>query len=56
MSFERDFLTVPLLSEIIGDPHFETRDRMGRDLAFFARIVTSGWSVKPRGISVDELE
>ncbi len=54
MSFDRDFVTLPILNGIIGDPHFETRDRMGREIAFMARVATSGWSNAPRGIAVDE--
>jgi cyanophycinase len=54
MSFERDFVTVAHLAGVIADPHFVTRDRMGRDLAFLARVYTYGWSAKPRAISIDE--
>jgi cyanophycinase-like exopeptidase len=54
MSFDHDFVTMPILSGIIGDPHFYERDRMGRDLAFMCRIYDSGWSLSPRTISVDE--
>jgi cyanophycinase len=25
-----------------GDPHFVTRDRMGRDLAFLCRVAANG--------------
>ena len=54
MSFDRDFVTLPILNGIIGDPHFTTRDRMGREIAFMARVATNGWSNAPRGIAVDE--
>lgn len=54
MSFDRDFVTLPVLAGTIGDPHFVTRDRMGRDLAFLCRITDKGWSSAPRGIAVDE--
>lgn len=54
MSFERNFVNLPILAGTLGDPHFATRDRMGRDLAFLCRIVASGWSAAPRGIAVDE--
>lgn len=53
MSFDRDFVNVPLLAGAIGDPHFTTRDRMGRLLAFMARMATSAGS-RFRGIAVDE--
>lgn len=54
LTFARDFATVPVLAGVIGDPHFVTRDRMGRDLAFLCRIYTNGWSGAPRGIAIDE--
>jgi cyanophycinase len=54
MSFDRDFVALPLLAGVIGDPHFAARDRMGRDLAFLCRVHQNGWSAQPRGISVDE--
>jgi cyanophycinase len=55
MSFARDFSVLPLvLQGTIGDPHFVTRDRMGRDLAFLCRVATNGWSSAPRGVAVDE--
>lgn len=54
MTFGRDFLAVPILRGIIGDPHFAARDRMGRDVAFLCRVAVSGWSAAPRSIAVDE--
>ena len=54
MTFARDFATLPILNGIIGDPHFVTRDRMGRELAFMCRVATNNWSNTPRGIAVDE--
>jgi cyanophycinase-like exopeptidase len=54
MSFARDFLSVPGLQATIGDPHFVTRDRMGRDLAFLCRQYAYGWSTTPSAIAVDE--
>jgi len=54
LTFARDFAAVPILHGIIGDPHFVTRDRMGRDLAFLCRVATNGWSTAPRGVAVDE--
>jgi cyanophycinase len=50
----RDFENITGLQGIIGDPHFVTRDRMGRDLAFMCHIYTNGWSNAPRGIAIDE--
>jgi cyanophycinase len=55
MTFDRDFSLLPILQGIIGDPHFVTRDRMGRDLGFLCRVAANGWSSAPRGIAVDEM-
>jgi cyanophycinase len=55
MSFDRDFAALPVMQGVIGDPHFGTRDRMGRDIAFLCRVATYGWSAAPRGIAVDEM-
>jgi cyanophycinase-like exopeptidase len=54
LTFARDFANVPSLAGIIGDPHFVTRDRMGRDLAFLCRVAANGWSTAPRGVAIDE--
>jgi cyanophycinase len=54
LTFARDFANVASLIGVIGDPHFVTRDRMGRDLAFLCRVAASGWSSAPRGVAVDE--
>lgn len=50
----RDFVNIPILSEMLDDPHFVTRDRMGRDLAFMCRIHANGWSPTPLDIAIDE--
>src|SRR5690349_17270989 len=54
ITLDRDFTNVTHLQGIIGDPHFVTRDRMGRDLAFMCRIYTQGWSNAPRDIAIEE--
>jgi len=54
LTLDRDFVNLTILRGIIGDPHFVTRDRMGRDLAFMCRIYQNGWSTSPLGISIDE--
>ena len=54
ITLDRDFVSIAGIAGLIGDPHFVTRDRMGRDLAFLCRIFLNGWSAAPRGISVDE--
>jgi cyanophycinase len=54
MTMERDFLTLPPLAGAITDTHFAQRDRMGRLVAFLARIEQDGWGDPVRGIGVDE--
>jgi cyanophycinase len=54
ITLDRDFVTISNLQGLIGDPHFVTRDRMGRDLAFMCRIYLNGWSSTPRDIAIDE--
>lgn len=54
ITLARDFVNLSILQGIIDDPHFVTRDRMGRDLAFMCRIYTNGWSSAPRDITIDE--
>jgi cyanophycinase-like exopeptidase len=54
ITLDHDFADVAALQGMIGDPHFVTRDRMGRDLAFMCRIYTNNWSNTPREIAVDE--
>jgi cyanophycinase len=54
ITLDRDFVGIVPVAGLIGDPHFVTRDRMGRDLAFLCRINLNGWSATPRGISIDE--
>jgi cyanophycinase len=50
----RDFLSIPVLKGVITDSHFSQRERMGRSLAFLARIVQDGWAKEAHGIGVDE--
>jgi cyanophycinase len=54
VTVRRDFLKIDLLRNTLTDTHFAKRDRMGRSLAFLARIVQDGWSANPREIGVDE--
>jgi cyanophycinase len=54
ITLDQDFVSIATVTGLIGDPHFVTRDRMGRDLAFLCRIFLNGWSATPRGISIDE--
>jgi cyanophycinase len=54
ISLGRDFVNVGILQGMIDDPHFVTRDRMGRDLAFLCQVYNNGWSSAPRDITIDE--
>ena len=48
------FIENPLLKSTITDSHFVSRDRMGRLLAFLARIDESNPATDIRGIGIDE--
>ena len=50
----RDFLEIAILRNVLTDTHFQARDRMGRTIAFLARIVQDGWASQPRAIGIDE--
>jgi cyanophycinase len=50
----RDFLAIPVLKGVITDSHFSQRQRMGRSLAFLARIVQDDWAPEAHGIGIDE--
>jgi cyanophycinase len=50
----RDFLAILALKGVITDSHFSQRERMGRSIAFLARIVQDGWAKEVHGIGVDE--
>lgn len=54
ITFSRDFVNLPVLNGVVGDPHFAARDRMGRDLAFLCRLNKTYNLANPHGISVDE--
>ena len=56
ISIARGFLDIPILKGIITDTHFARRDRMGRLLAFLARLNESGKADAQhvRGIGVQE--
>jgi cyanophycinase len=48
------FLKIPVLEGIITDSHFVKRKRLGRLLAFLARIETQNGNQAIRGIGIDE--
>jgi cyanophycinase len=43
------------LRNVITDSHFHDRNRMGRLLAFMARLAQDGWTRAARAIAVDEM-
>jgi len=45
------FLPLANLTNVITDPHFVTRDRMGRLVVFMARLITDGWTNEIRGMA-----
>jgi cyanophycinase len=53
-TFARALFTVPLLKNVITDSHFVVRNRLGRSVAFLARLQQDGWAAAPRGIAIDE--
>jgi cyanophycinase len=54
VALERDFLSIPVMRGIITDSHFSTRQRMGRTVAFLARIEQDDWAKPARAIGIDE--
>jgi cyanophycinase len=53
LTLDRDFLALPQLGGLITDQHLIERDRMGRTLAFLARLVRDGWSTQGHAIAAD---
>ena len=54
VTLDRDLFQSSLGVAKLYDSHFVTRDRMGRSMAFLARIVNNGWTAQPRAIGIDE--
>ncbi len=54
ITLDENFVDISSLQGLFDDPHFVTRDRMGRDLAFLCRVYLNGWSSAPRDIAIDE--
>jgi cyanophycinase len=53
ITLDRNFLSLPGLSNIITDQHLQERDRIGRTLAFMARLLQDGWTTEARAIAAD---
>jgi cyanophycinase len=54
LTLGRDFISIPALRGIITDSHFSERGRMGRTVAFLARIQRDGWANPARAIGIDQ--
>jgi cyanophycinase len=54
LTLDRNFISIPVLRGIITDSHFSERARMGRTVAFLARIRHDGWANPVRAIGVDQ--
>ena len=54
VTLERNFLSIPVMRGVITDSHFSARQRMGRTVAFLARIEQDGWAKQVRAIGIDE--
>jgi cyanophycinase len=50
---DKHFLNLPNLQGLITDSHFVERDRMGRFVAFLARLRQDGWVQEAKGIAID---
>jgi cyanophycinase len=53
ITLDRGFLQLPGMGGVITDQHFVERDRMGRTLAFMARIVGGGWAGRCQSMAID---
>ena len=53
ITLDRGFLELPHMDGLISDQHLIERDRLGRTLAFMARIVQDGWQEESRSIAID---
>ena len=53
LTLARDFLKLPWMENIITDQHLQERHRIGRTIAFMARLVEDGWTGQARAIAAD---
>lgn len=54
VTMDKDFLTMPYLSNVVTDTHFAKRDRLGRLIVFVARAAQDRGEGDVVGIGVDE--
>src|SRR5262245_19999673 len=53
LTLDRDFLALAKLAGLITDQHLIERDRIGRTIAFLARLVHDGWTGEGKAIAAD---
>jgi cyanophycinase-like exopeptidase len=53
LTLARNFLHLPRMENIITDQHLQERQRIGRTVAFLARLVQDGWTNQGRAIAAD---
>jgi cyanophycinase len=53
LTLDRDFLALPQMGGLITDQHLQERDRIGRTVAFLARLVADGWTAQGRAVAAD---
>jgi cyanophycinase len=53
LTLAQDFLKMPFMNNIITDQHLQERNRIGRTIAFMARLENDGWTEQSRAIAAD---
>ncbi len=53
LTLDRDFVVLPKMGGLITDQHVQERDRMGRTVAFLARLVRDGWTTDGKAVAAD---
>ena len=53
LTLAKDFLKMPFMNNIITDQHLQERNRIGRTIAFMARLEHDGWTEQSRAIAAD---
>ncbi len=53
LTLARNFLHLAWMENIITDQHLQERQRIGRTIAFLARLVEDGWTDQGRAIAAD---
>jgi cyanophycinase len=53
LTLARNFLRLPWMENIIADQHLQERHRIGRTIAFLARLVEDGWTERGQAIAAD---